>query len=74
MKIFIAAMAAVVIGFSSGAFAAPASSSLSQFSQLSLTKALSSRIAFQAAGRKDSHRVSGSGRSGKGGYYKGGRK
>jgi hypothetical protein len=65
------AIAAIVIGFSSGAYAAPAPS---LFSQLSLTKAITSGSVFQTKGRSGSHRVGGSGRSGKGGHYEGRRK
>jgi hypothetical protein len=65
------AIAAIVIGFSSAAYATPGPS---PFSQLSLTKAIASGSVFQAKGRSGSHRVGGSGRSGKGGHYEGGRK
>jgi hypothetical protein len=64
------ALIALVLGFSSMGHAGilPAASTLP-----SLAKAMDLDLSVQAAGRKGSHRVGGSGRSGKGGRYVGGR-
>lgn len=70
MKTVIAA--AVLLAASTAASATPSSSHHTGISHSLSGKA--SAVSFEAANRKGSHRVGGSGRSGKGGRYVGGRK